>query len=111
MAIRTKDELLGFVERFRNDENENDFIQLLEDISDTLEGGGEKRIEELEAELEELKTRMENETKELRDKYIARFLNGEKKEEVKEEVKEEIDENNDGEVSIEEVAEYWKKEK
>lgn len=108
MAARTKEELLKFVERFRNDENENDFIQLLEDISDTLDGGGGDRVVELEAELEELKGRLESETKELKDKYIARFLSGEKREEIKEEIAEEADENDDGEVSMEEVAEYWR---
>lgn len=88
----TKEE---FIEKYSSkfDDNEDEKIAFLEDISDSIEVT-ESDSSEKDAEIERLKT--DNEM--LKKKYIDRFLNGEEAEEKAEEFKEEIDEPEEKEV-------------
>ena len=88
----TKEEL---IEKYSSkfDDNEDEKIAFLEDISDSIEVT-ESDDSEKDAEIERLKT--DNEM--LKKKYIDRFLNGEEVEEKAEEFKEEIDEPEEKEV-------------
>lgn len=88
----TKEE---FIEKYSSkfDDNEDEKIAFLEDISDSIEVT-ESDTSEKDAEIERLKT--DNEM--LKKKYIDRFLNGEEAEEKAEEFKEEIDEPEEKEV-------------
>lgn len=86
----TKDEIFEkYSSKFENDDEK---IEFLEDISDSIEVN-DSSIEK-DAEIERLKT--DNEM--LKKKYIDRFLNGEEAEEKAEEFKEEIDEPEEKEV-------------
>ena len=84
-----------FIEKYSSkfDDNEEEKIAFLEDISDSIEVT-ESDTSEKDAEIERLKT--DNEM--LKKKYIDRFLNGEEAEEKAEEFKEENDEPEEKEV-------------
>lgn len=68
MAKLTKDELIEKVRKYVGDRKDDDTIEIIEDISDSIDSSG----------AEEWKKKYEENDKMWRDKYISRFV--EKKE-------------------------------
>ena len=70
MAKLSKDELIEKVKKYVGDRNDDETIEIIEDISDSIDT----------SDLDEWKKKYEENDKMWRDKYIARFL-GKKEEE------------------------------
>ena len=64
-------------------DNDDLLIELMEDVSDSIEVGDSEELTKLKSELDDLKVKYED----LKEKYKERFLSSE---EIKEEVKEEL---------------------
>lgn len=69
-------------------DNDDLLIELMEDVSDSMEVGDSEELATLKSELEDLKLKYED----LKSKYKERFLSSE---EIKEEIKEELEEKDD----------------
>jgi len=69
-------------------DNDDLLIELMEDVSDSMEVGDSEELAKLKSELEDLKMKYED----LKSKYKERFLSSE---EIKEEIKEELEEKDD----------------
>lgn len=82
MAKLSKDELLKKITEKITDEDL--VIELMEDISDSLDVSAEEEKKVLEDKITELELKLED----LKTKYKERFLKGEVTEEVKEEIEE-----------------------
>lgn len=82
MAKLSKDELLKKITEKITDEDL--VIELMEDISDSLDISSEEEKKVLEEKINELELKLED----LKTKYKERFLKGEVIEEVKEEIEE-----------------------
>ena len=82
MAKLSKDELLQKITDRITDEDL--VIELMEDISDSLDVSAEEEKKVLEDKINELELKLEN----LKTKYKERFLKGEVIDEVKEEIEE-----------------------
>lgn len=82
MAKLSKDELLKKITEKITDEDL--VIELMEDISDSLDVSAEEERKVLEDKITELELKLED----LKTKYKERFLKGEVIEEVKEEIEE-----------------------
>ena len=82
MAKLSKDELLKKITEKITDEDL--VIELMEDISDSLDVSAEEEKKVLEDKITELELKLED----LKTKYKERFLKGEVIEEVKEEIEE-----------------------
>lgn len=82
MAKLSKDELLKKITEKVTDEDL--VIELMEDISDSLDVSYEEEKKVLEEKINELELKLED----LKTKYKERFLKGEDIEEVKEEIEE-----------------------
>lgn len=82
MAKLSKDELLKKITERITDEDL--VIELMEDISDSLDVSSEEEKKVLEEKINELELKLED----LKTKYKERFLKGEVIEEVKEEIEE-----------------------
>lgn len=82
MAKLSKDELLKKITEKITDEDL--VIELMEDISDSLDVSAEEEKKVLEDKIAELELKLED----LKTKYKERFLKGEVIEEVKEEIEE-----------------------
>ena len=82
MAILSKDELLKKITEKITDEDL--VIELMEDISDSLDVSAEEEKKVLEDKITELELKLED----LKTKYKERFLKGEVIEEVKDEIEE-----------------------
>lgn len=74
MAILKKDELINKLSAYIGEDNSDAAIEILEDVSDTIDAGGD--ADELIKEVEELKIKVEETDREWREKYKARFLEG-----------------------------------
>lgn len=74
MAILKKEELINKLSAYIGEDNSDAAIEILEDVSDTIDAGGD--ADELIKEVEELKIKVEETDKEWREKYKARFLEG-----------------------------------
>lgn len=74
MAILKKDELINKLSAYIGEDNSDAAIEILEDVSDTIDAGGD--ADELIKEVEELKIKVEETDAEWRAKYKARFLEG-----------------------------------
>lgn len=74
MAILKKDELINKLSAYIGEDNSDAAIEILEDVTDTIEAGSD--ADELIREVEELKIKVEETDKEWREKYKARFLEG-----------------------------------
>lgn len=70
--IRTKDELISMISQRIGEDNSDDAITLLEDISDTFTD-----FENKTADATNWKEKYEENDKEWRDRYKERFMNGE----------------------------------
>lgn len=94
MAILKKEELINKISEYIGDDNSDIAIEILEDVSDTIDAGGD--ADELIRQVEELKEKVEETDAEWRAKYKARFLEGsaypEEPEEEVEETEEEVEE-------------------
>lgn len=94
MAILKKEDLINKISEYIGDDNSDIAIEILEDVSDTINAGGD--ADELIRQVEELKEKVEETDAEWRAKYKARFLEGsadpEEPEEVEEEETEEVEE-------------------
>lgn len=94
MAILKKEELINKISEYIGDDNSDIAIEILEDVSDTIDAGGD--ADELIKQVEELKEKVETTDAEWRAKYKARFLEGsadpEEPEEEEEEETEEVEE-------------------
>lgn len=91
MAILKKEELINKLSAYIGEDNSDAAIEILEDVTDTLDAGGD--ADELIKEVEELKIKVEETDRAWREKYKARFLEGsadpdEPGEETEEEVEE-----------------------
>lgn len=84
----TKDELLQAVKAEHETPSEDGYVKLLEDISDSME--------DVTAELEATISDLQSQVEELKQKYIDRFFNGEKEDEV-EDKGDKVEEAEDGE--------------
>ena len=69
--IRTKDELISMISQRIGEDNSDDAITLLEDISDTFTD-----FENKTADATNWKEKYEENDKEWRDRYKERFMNG-----------------------------------
>lgn len=69
-------------------DNDDLLIELMEDVSDSMEVGDSEELATLKSELEDLKMKYED----LKSKYKERFLSSE---EIKEEIKDELEEKDD----------------
>ena len=88
MAILKKEELINKLSAYIGEDNSDAAIEILEDVSDTIDAGGD--ADELIKEVEDLKIKVEETDKEWREKYKARFLEGsEDPDEPEEETEEE----------------------
>lgn len=65
-------------------DNDDLLIELMEDVSDSIEVGDSEELATLKAELDDIKTKYED----LKEKYKERFLSSE---EIKEEIKDEVE--------------------
>lgn len=74
MAILKKEELINKISEYIGDDNSDIAIEILEDVSDTIDAGGD--ADELIRQVEELKEKVEETDAEWRAKYKARFLEG-----------------------------------
>lgn len=74
MAILKKEELINKLSAYIGEDNSDAAIEILEDVSDTIDAGGD--ADELIKEVEDLKIKIEETDKEWREKYKARFLEG-----------------------------------
>lgn len=74
MAILKKEELINKLSAYIGEDNSDAAIEILEDVSDTIDAGSD--ADELIKEVEELKIKVEETDKEWREKYKARFLEG-----------------------------------
>lgn len=94
MSILKKEELINKISEYIGDDNSDIAIEILEDVSDTIDAGGD--ADELIRQVEELKEKVETTDAEWRAKYKARFLEGsadpEEPEEEVEETEEEVEE-------------------
>lgn len=94
MAILKKEELINKISEYIGEDNSDIAIEILEDVSDTIDAGGD--ADELIRQVEELKEKVETTDAEWRAKYKARFLEGsadpEEPEEEEEEETEEVEE-------------------
>ena len=91
MAILKKEELINKLSAYIGEDNSDAAIEILEDVTDTIDAGGD--ADELIKEVEELKIKVEETDKEWREKYKARFLEGsEDPGEPEEEEEEEVEE-------------------
>lgn len=90
MAILKKEELINKISEYIGEDNSDIAIEILEDVSDTIDAGGD--ADELIKQVEELKNKVEETDAEWRAKYKARFLEGSEDPEEPEEVEEETDE-------------------
>jgi len=94
MAILKKEELINKISEYIGEDNSDIAIEILEDVSDTIDAGGD--ADELIKQVEELKNKVEETDAEWRAKYKARFLEGsadpEEPEEEVEETEEEVEE-------------------
>lgn len=64
-------------------DNDDLLIELMEDVSDSIEVGDSEELSTLKSELDDIKTKYED----LKEKYKERFLSSE---EIKEEIKDEV---------------------
>lgn len=99
MAKLSKEELVKKISEKVTDEDVA--IELMEDISDSLEGSEDVEKEEMKSKIDEL----ESKVAELKTKYKERFLTGEEKEEVIEKVNEEEKEDDEEKEEIVDVKE------
>ena len=67
-------------------DNDDLLIELMEDVSDSIEVGDSEELATLKAELEDIKAKYED----LKEKYKERFLSSE---EIKEEIKDEVEDD------------------
>lgn len=85
MAKLTKDELVSKISSLVTDEDVA--IELMEDVTDSMELVEDTEKESLRVKIEELSTKLDM----LKTKYKERFLKGEEIEEIKEEVSEPVE--------------------
>lgn len=88
MAIRTREELMELINARIGDDNSDEAISFLEDVSDTLDDLERNST----GDSEEWKTKFEENDAKWRKKYTDRFFNSSKKGETKNEEEEEEEE-------------------
>ena len=107
MAILKKEELINKISEYIGDDNSDIAIEILEDVSDTIDAGGD--ADELIKQVEELKNKVEETDAEWRAKYKARFLEGSADpEEPGEPEEEETEEEVEGKTSYDDLFEEEK---